>query len=151
MLLKQARGEQDNRMREMEAEKDGLRQEIRYLNETVSRLRRECEAVQKAKLDSENEVSDWVTITRKRDEMVKALKEECVHLRVAEQDAQQERAGLEELLRQRDETIQVLNDDCAHLRSAKVQVDTALKAAQLRYDAMECRAKELEEARFDIK
>merc|ERR1719217_1962707 len=83
--------------------------------------------------------------------MVKALKEECKLLRVAEQDAQQERAGLEELLRQRDETIQVLNDDCAHLRSAKVQVDTALKAAQLRYDTMECRAKELEEARAALK
>jgi hypothetical protein len=150
-LLKQSRAEQETRVREVETERDGLRQEIRQLNETVSRLRRECEAVQKAKLDSENEVSDWVTITRKRDEMVKALKEECVHLRVAEQDAQQERAGLQELLRQRDDTIRVLNDDCSHLRSAKVQVDTELKAALLRYDTMDCRGKELEEARATLK
>merc|ERR1719316_181243 len=128
-----------------------MRHDIRQLNETVSRLRRECEAVQKAKLDSENEVSDWVTITRKRDEMIKALKEECIHLRVAEQDAQQERVELQELLRQRDETIRVLNDDCAHLRSAKVQMDTDLKAAQLRYDTLECHGKELEEARAALK
>merc|ERR1719174_2013705 len=150
-LLKQARAEQDNRVREVEAERDSARNEIRQLNETVNRLKRECEAVQIAKLDSENEVSDWVTITRKRDAMVKALKEECVHLKAAEEDAQQERAGLEELLRQRDETIRVLNDDCAHLRSAKVQMDTELKAAQLRYDTMECRGKELEEARATLK
>jgi chromosome segregation ATPase len=150
-LLKQAQAEQYHRVRELETERDGRRHEIRQLNETVSRLRRECEAVQKAKLDSENEVSDWVTITRKRDEMVKALKEECIHLRVAEEDAQEERAGLQELLRQRDETICVLHDDCAHLRSAKVQTDTELKAAQLRYDTLECRGKELEEARAALK
>merc|ERR1719194_347955 len=83
--------------------------------------------------------------------MVKALKEECVHLREAERDAQQECAGLQELLQQRDETIRVLNDDCAQLRSAKVQMDTELKAAQLRYDTMECRGKELEEARAALK
>merc|ERR1719240_2161052 len=145
--------EQDQRVRELETERDGQRHEIHQLNETVSRLRRECEALQKAKLDSENEVSDWVTITRKRDEMVKALKEECVHLRVAEQDAQQDRAELAEQLRQRDVTIGVLNDDCAHLRSAKVQMDTELKAAKLRYDTfnLACRGKDLEEARAALK
>merc|ERR1719174_409954 len=150
-LLKQSRTEQDLRVRELEMERDSARHEIRQLNETVSRLKRECEAVQIAKLDSENEVSDWVTITRKRDAMVKALKEECVHLKAAEQDAQQERADIKELLRQRDETIRVLNDDCAHLRSAKVQMDTELKAAQLRYDMLECNRKELEEARAALK
>merc|ERR1719269_538380 len=49
-LLKQARTEQDNRVRELETERDNQRHEMRQLNETVSRLRRECEAVQKAKL-----------------------------------------------------------------------------------------------------
>merc|ERR1719478_1160596 len=83
--------------------------------------------------------------------MIKALKEECIHLRDAEQDAVQERAELQELLRQRDETIRVLNDDFAHLRSAKVQMDTELKAAQLRYDTLECHGKELEEARAALK
>merc|ERR1719183_962714 len=83
--------------------------------------------------------------------MVKALKEECVHLRDAEKDAQQDRVELQDLLRQRDETIRVLNDDCAHLRSAKVQMDTELKAAQLRYDMLECNRKELEEARAALK
>ena len=57
-LLKQARIDQDNRVRELEMERDAFRNEIRQLNETVSRLRRECEGVQKAKLDSENEVLD---------------------------------------------------------------------------------------------
>merc|ERR1719331_3758899 len=85
--------------------------------------------------------------------MVKALKEECVHLRVAEQDAQQDRMELAEQLRQRDVTIGVLNDDCAHLRSAKVQMDTELKAAKLRYDTfnLACRGKDLEEARAALK
>jgi hypothetical protein len=150
-LLKQARIDQDNRVRELEMERDAFRNEIRQLNETVSRLRRECEGVQKAKLDSENEVSDWVTITRKRDEMVKALKEECIHLRAGEEDAKQETSEIRELLRQRDETIRVLHDDCAHLRSAKVQMDTELKAAQLRYDTLDCRGTELEEVRNTLK